>query len=619
MRELTQDSSEQLAPYLEELRGTALNGRAPRAARMEWDDRLAAWETTSAVRLPLCDLREAAGLDRLAITLFFLLGLPEEDPRIGRFAAGPLAGCWEDPADRVRARRALAGLAAAGLVDQADGMLRPNPLIWDAVYGSAPTAYEGPEDLPALEELILPEPTRHRAAAITGLLRTAACTCVAARGPEASGRRTLLRAVARELGRGVLHLADADLGGAGARVAGALATLLHALPVAALDPAPGEAARLPSLAAYAGPVGVRLPAHGGLESGGAPATLHLRMPDAAARGQHWMAALGTHVPADLAGLAGNHRMTGGTIRRVARVAVAEAAADGRDLVTADDVAAAARTVRAELFGTLAEPVPVAGGWDDLAVNPETREELLLLERRCRCREQLPGSLPAALGSGSGPGVRALFTGPSGTGKTLSARLLAAVLRKDLYRLDLSSVVNKYLGETEKNLSRVLGRAEELDVILLIDEGDSLLTKRTDIHNSNDRYANLETNYLLQRLESFEGIAVITTNAEGHIDDAFERRFDVVINFPAPAPAERWAIWGLHLPAVHAVDEDFLREAAARCSLTGGQVRSAVLHASLLALDDGGLITTQHLTAAVQREYRKNGGICPLRTQAAAHA
>ena len=279
---------------------------------------------------------------------------------------------------------------------------------------------------------------------------------------------------------------------------------------------------------------------------------------------------------------------------------------------------AGRTVRAELFGTVAELVPAAGEWADLAVNPETREELLLLEHRCRCREQLPGILPAALDGGSGPGVRALFSGPSGTGKTLLARLLAAALHKDLYRLDLSAVVNKYLGETEKNLSRVLGRAEELDVILLIDEGDSLLTKRTDIHNSNDRYANLETNYLLQRLESFEGIVVITTNAEGHIDDAFQRRFDVMINFPAPGPAERWAIWRLHLPAVHTVEEAFLREVAARCSLTGGQVRAAVLHASLLALGDGGLITTHHVGMAVRREYRKSGVICPLRTQAAAH-
>src|SRR5205085_9337809 len=130
---------------------------------------------------------------------------------------------------------------------------------------------------------------------------------------------------------------------------------------------------------------------------------------------------------------------------------------------------------------------------------------------------------------------------SGTGKTLAARLLAAALRMDLYRLDLSAVVNKYIGETEKNLNQVFARAEELDVLLLLDEGDALLTRRTDVQTSTDRYANLETNYLLQRLESFEGILIVTTNAINRIDDAFKRRMDVVVDFRPPDVAERWTI------------------------------------------------------------------------------
>src|SRR5262249_43567362 len=142
----------------------------------------------------------------------------------------------------------------------------------------------------------------------------------------------------------------------------------------------------------------------------------------------------------------------------------------------------------------------------------------------------------------GTGVRALLTGPSGTGKTLAARVLAARLELDLYRLDLATVVNKYIGETEKNLSRVFARAEELDVALLLDEGDALLTQRTDVQTSHDRYANLETNYLLQRLETFEGILIVTTNAADRIDSAFQRRMDVVIEFRAPDAAERLEIW-----------------------------------------------------------------------------
>ncbi|MGA2830160.1 MAG: hypothetical protein ABSF03_29085, partial [Streptosporangiaceae bacterium] len=398
--------AESLGPYLSELRGTALDGRPPQAARLEWDDRLTAWESASPIRLPLCDLMAAAGLDRLAVTLYFALGLPEEDPRFRRLGPGPLTGCWDDPAERARGRRALAGLAAAGLVSEAEGLLWPDPLIWDAVRGNPPQGYESPEDLPVLEELILPDATRRRGAAALGLLRADTCMCLAVRGPQASGRRTLLRAVARALGRGVLRLDDPALADPGPRAAGALATIMHALPVITLDPAPGEAARLPRLTAYTGPVGVRLPAHGGLESDGTAATVRLGIPAAAARARHWMVALGAHAPADLNELADNHRMTGGTIRRIARAAVAEAAADGRDRVTPADVATAGSTVRAELFGPLAEPVPVTGGWDHLVVNPHTHEELLLLQLRCRHREQLSGALPAALGSGSGPGVRA---------------------------------------------------------------------------------------------------------------------------------------------------------------------------------------------------------------------
>jgi SpoVK/Ycf46/Vps4 family AAA+-type ATPase len=245
---------------------------------------------------------------------------------------------------------------------------------------------------------------------------------------------------------------------------------------------------------------------------------------------------------------------------------------------------------------------------------DTMAELRNLERRCRYRERLPvivGPAPALKGQ-LNCGVRAQFSGPSGTGKTMAARLLASALQMDLYRLDLSAVVNKYIGETEKNLDRVFARAEELDVVLLLDEGDSLLANRTDVQTSIDRYANLETNFLLQRLESFEGILLVTTNASGRIDSAFQRRMDVVVEFRLPEPAERWRIWQLHLPPHHQVDQVWLGEVAARCVMSGGEIRNAVLHASLLALDDGAVVGTAHLEPAVYREYRKTGKVCPLR-------
>jgi SpoVK/Ycf46/Vps4 family AAA+-type ATPase len=182
---------------------------------------------------------------------------------------------------------------------------------------------------------------------------------------------------------------------------------------------------------------------------------------------------------------------------------------------------------------------------------------------------------------------------------------------DLYRLDLASVVNKYIGETEKTLDQLFSRAEELDVVLLIDEGDALLTSRTAVQSSNDRYANLETNFLLQRLESYEGILVVTTNAANRIDSAFQRRMDVVVEFRMPEPHERWAIWQLHLPAAHAIEHAWLQDVALRCEISGGQIRNAVLHASLLALDDRRPLGGVHLERALHREYRKSGAVCPL--------
>jgi SpoVK/Ycf46/Vps4 family AAA+-type ATPase len=244
---------------------------------------------------------------------------------------------------------------------------------------------------------------------------------------------------------------------------------------------------------------------------------------------------------------------------------------------------------------------------------ETQIELALLEERCRGRERLIEVLSPAVGLHSA-GVRVLFTGPSGTGKTLAARLLAAVLGMDLHALQLSTVVDKYLGETEKNLTAVFARAAELDAILLLDEGDALLTRRTEVATSNDRYANLQTNHLLQQLEAHDGIVVITTNAGDRIDSAFQRRIDVVVEFRPPDAGQRWRLWRHHLPADHEVDDDTLAEIASRCQLTGGQIRNAVLHAWLLAMDVSAdaVPSTRDVEAAVRREYRKMGTICPLR-------
>jgi SpoVK/Ycf46/Vps4 family AAA+-type ATPase len=264
-----------------------------------------------------------------------------------------------------------------------------------------------------------------------------------------------------------------------------------------------------------------------------------------------------------------------------------------------------------MLDSLAARLDGEGAWDQLVVSPATERKLQELEERCRYREQLLDQLGPGFASSRNRGVRALFSGPSGTGKTLATKILAAVVGMDLYRVDLGAVVNKYIGETEKNLHRVLSRAEELDVILLLDEGDALLGNRTEVKSANDRYANLETNYLLQRLEHYQGIVIVTTNAGQYIDNAFQRRMDIVVNFVPPQAQERRHIWQLHLPERNEVGPESLADVATRCALTGGQIRNAALHATLLAAGAGdGLVRPWQLDEAIQSEYRKAGALCP---------
>jgi hypothetical protein len=606
-----------------------------------WAAALHTWEDGASGRLPVAALRQAYSLDDVAIALLFTAGLTEEDARFGhlfetlhglpgehRPTVGVLGGWWADTGDRDAVRRALRRLQQLGVLEspapdapRPDRPLQVPAVLWDALRGDAPAAdgwrrYTPANELPDLDELILPRATAERVAAAPALLADGDAATLVLRGPRASGRRTVVGAIARRLGRGLLELEQPGPDdGARWRQAGILATVLDAVPVIELDLGPTETYELPRPQGYAGPLALALGHQGGLAGAGAEQAISivLRMPDAGARRRHWAAALGDDGTHDVDALAEAFRLTGGTIRRAAGIAHAEAALAGRTMVGVDDARLAARALNAETLDTLAERVPTLGGWSDLALGEETVDELTLLEARCRYRERLDEAVGATLGRQLNPGVRALFTGASGTGKTLAARVLASALGKDLYRLDLSSVVDKYIGETEKNLSAIFDRAEELDVILLLDEGDALLTRRTDVHTSNDRYANLETNYLLQRLESFEGILIVTTNAGERIDAAFERRMDVVVEFHAPDAAERAWIWQLHLPPLHAVDSPYLEEVAGRCALTGGQIRNAVLHAALLAVTDGGTIGPAQLAEAVQREYRKAGAVCPLRS------
>jgi hypothetical protein len=628
-----------LAGYRDELQFAMENN----CALEQWREVLARWEASAPGHLPLRALRESAALSHPALTLLITIGLIEEDSRFGllfetmqgspgqRPTAGLLSTLWRASTAGGDARDHLRTLCDLGLVQivnpeasRPQWILQCPAPVWDAIRGDrlarpAPWLdFREPSELPRLDALILPRALEQTLAALPPLLSTGEIQGVVVRGSRRNGRRTLLSALARRIGRGILAPNGiAKLDDERWKLLGPLSVLLQAMPVVAFELGANEVQRVPSLEGYSGPTGIVLGKQGGIEGllAERTLTLTLEIPDADARRRHWVASLGAERMSDLVQICERFRMTGGNIRRAASLAASWAAVEGRASITMADALEASRALNRQTLDTLASRVDVSGNWSHLAAPSHTFTELRNLEGRCRHRERLQLSLGPQ--KKVTPGVRALFAGPSGTGKTLAACLLASVLEMDLYRVDLSSVVNKYIGETEKNLNRLFSHAEELDVILLLDEGDALLTQRTSVNNSNDRYANLETNYLLQRIEAYEGILIVTSNAAERIDSAFQRRMDVVVDFRPPDAPERWIIWQAHLPSFDLAHPELLQEIAARCVLSGGQIRNAAVHASLLALDAGRMVSAAHVEEAVRREYSKLGAVCPLPRTAAA--
>jgi len=629
-----------LLGYHQQLAGCGLEGQNISEAAQWWQAALFDWESMIDDHLPLRALREATELDHAALTQLIAVGLIEEDPRFGvmfdalqgangyqRPTIG-LLSAWQDGEQDTRANlRQLQQLGLIHIINpeapRLDQTVQVPALIWDALRGeqseviAAWAHYRSSDRLLPSDELILPDVLHDTLQTLPALLAFGEVQTVIVRGPRHNGRHTLLGALARSLGRGLLEIDQArQLDLEQWRLIGPLSTLLCALPVLAFELAPGESAEVNSLVGCDSPIGVVLSRTGGLAGAviDRAVTITLELPDPILRQQHWQRAAASHPIGDLDSIGSRYRLTSGNIYRAAQLAGAQATLAKRDTIELEDVQHASRTLNRQTLETLAVHLPATGDWAQLAVCEDTQRDLQELEARCRQRERLASATSGTFAAHVNAGVRVLFSGPSGTGKTWAARLLAAQLQMDIYRLDLSAVVNKYIGETEKNLNQVFSRAEELDVILLIDEGDALLTQRTSVNTSNDRYANLETNFLLQRLESFSGIVIVTTNSSELIDNAFQRRMDVTVDFRLPDASERWQIWQLHLPPASTVDERLLTEVVTRCTLTGGQIRNAALHATLLALNNGGIVINEYVEAAVQREYRKLGAVCPLRAK-----
>jgi SpoVK/Ycf46/Vps4 family AAA+-type ATPase len=279
---------------------------------------------------------------------------------------------------------------------------------------------------------------------------------------------------------------------------------------------------------------------------------------------------------------------------------------GGEPLTFAHVRSAVRAQNAAGLGRLARRIDPAVGWDDLVLPEPVVGQLRELASRALHRDKVLGTWSMRPGGGRGHGVTALFAGDSGTGKTMSAEALAAELGLDLYVIDLSRVVDKYIGETEKNLDRIFAEAAGAGGVLLFDEADAIFGKRSEVHDSHDRYANLETAYLLQRMESFDGIAILTTNLQANLDEAFTRRLDAVVEFPLPDRTARRALWDACLGPSIPRDPRIDLTACARFDLTGGAIRSCVVTAAYRVAREGRAVRTADLVDAVRAEYRKLG-------------
>ena len=298
----------------------------------------------------------------------------------------------------------------------------------------------------------------------------------------------------------------------------------------------------------------------------------------------------------------------GRIRRA--LVTAQAVASERDEpIRGEHLALGARAQNSAGLARLARRIDPDAGWDDLVVAQPIRDQLEHLTARVAHRHLVLDQWGLRRGGGRGEGVIALFAGDSGTGKTLAAEIIAKELSLDLYVIDLSTVVDKYIGETEKNLDRIFQEAEGVNGILFFDEADALFGKRTEVSDARDRYANVEVAYLLQRLESFDGLGILATNLRANIDEAFARRLSVTIEFRDPDRPQRLALWrklSARSPLGTTVDFDYLSEAF---DLTGGNIRNVVVSAAYLAAGNGQVVEMHHLIKGTEIEYRKLGRLC----------
>ncbi len=483
----------------------------------------------------------------------------------------------------------------------------------------------------ALEDLVLDEETRSALRAMLSRARARICLV----GPVASGRRTIVRAFAARAGTRVLEveLCRAITAIVANDMLVELAEILrearlhHAVLLLRLDGLAEHPvkdliqAQAPIvqrlLRNYPGPIFVVSTAAGKLvrTTIGEIAEITIGAPNKEGQQSLWRRALAAAMPLKRADklaeeLSRSYRLPPGAIFRAVEHAVEQADARVNKRAKGLDAGHLLRMVRRQFdhgLGWLADAISVNMGLDDVVLSADMRRQIHEILVFARHADKVFHSWRFADRSPTGQGLSVLFSGPPGTGKTLLAGVLARELGRVLYRVDLSRIVDKYIGETEKNLGRVFDEAERAQAVLLFDEADSLFAQRTKVKSSNDRYANLEVNYLLQRLDGYEGVSILTTNFVTNIDEAFQRRIRFKIEFPLPDVQQRALLWQALLPPEAPLDEriDWFR-LADNFEFSGGHIRNAVLRAAVHAAERASAIAEEMLFDAATAESREMG-------------
>jgi hypothetical protein len=338
--------------------------------------------------------------------------------------------------------------------------------------------------------------------------------------------------------------------------------------------------------------------------------LVIPVPDPTAEAQDWLwrralAAIPNGVGEQVTKVTQQFDFSPSTISRVVTSALRHARmAGGPDaIVSMQSLWAACRSEARTPLDTLAQPISVTHTWEDIVLPADVLRQLEEISAQVALRAKVYESWGFGATLGRGRGVSALLFGPSGTGKTMAAEILANELQLDLFRIDLSGVVSKYIGETEKNLRRVFEAAEESGAILFFDEADALFGKRSEVRDSHDRYANIEVNYLLQRMETYRGLAILATNMKSHLDPAFLRRLRFVVELPFPDAEHRARIWRKVFPSAAPL-QDLDYRLLSRLEITGGNIKNIAVNAAFLASREDRAISMTDVIRAARREYAK---------------